>query len=320
MAGTAFIRPRLSFFGSIHLSYLQLVVGLPLVCAILLAAAWRWAVPIERFTRLFLVAGLILAPIGFYASRIEPFWLRVDRVGVDSQAVDGSLRIGVLSDLQTPSIGDYERSAIAALIAEAPDLILLPGDVYQTNSGVVGAGDVGDFRELIADLVATAPVFVVEGDADNVQGLRALLEGTGATLLHDEVATVTVAAQDVTIVGVGMHVADPQQWVDTLELLDDAPDGALHIVLSHRPIVVESVTPGEVDLVVSGHTHGGQIALPFYGPPITLSRVPRDVAAGGLHQLNDTPVYVSTGVGRERGQAPQVRFLVRPSIGIIEVS
>ena len=93
----------------------------------------------------------------------------------------------------------------------------------------------------------------------------------------------------------------------------------MRILLAHKPDAIELLEGRSVDLLVSGHTHGGQVSLPFVGPPLTLSDVPRHVAAGGLHELDGTAVYVSTGVGRERDNAPQLRFGVRPSIGIIDL-
>jgi uncharacterized protein len=91
----------------------------------------------------------------------------------------------------------------------------------------------------------------------------------------------------------------------------------VRILLTHRPDAAFHLPEGGVELVVSGHTHGGQVQLPWIGPPITMSNVPRDVAAGGLHTLDGQEIYVSGGVGLERATAPQVRLNARPSIGIV---
>jgi hypothetical protein len=86
--------------------------------------------------------------------------------------------------------------------------------------------------------------------------------------------------------------------------------------------MVATVAPrerSEIDLVIAGHTHGGQISLPLFGPPVTLSEAPRHVAAGGLHELGGRPIYVSRGVGLERGEAPRVRLGARPEISLLLV-
>ena len=71
-------------------------------------------------------------------------------------------------------------------------------------------------------------------------------------------------------------------------------------------------------LALAGHTHGGQVVLPFFGPPMTLSRLPRRYA-GGLHDYHGLPLHVSRGIGMERGSAPQIRFLCPPEICVIEL-
>lgn len=68
---------------------------------------------------------------------------------------------------------------------------------------------------------------------------------------------------------------------------------------------------------MAGHIHGGQVVLPLVGPLLTFSDVPGAVARGGLHAVDGNPIYVSPGVGLEREQAPQVRFLSRPAVGIL---
>ena len=72
-----------------------------------------------------------------------------------------------------------------------------------------------------------------------------------------------------------------------------------------------------MDLTIAGHTHGGQVRIPFFGPPITLSRVPRRVAGGGLHELQGNAIYVSRGVGCERASAPRVRLNCPPEVSLL---
>ena len=74
-----------------------------------------------------------------------------------------------------------------------------------------------------------------------------------------------------------------------------------------------------IDLVVAGHTHGGQVVVPGFGPIITLSGVPRAVAAGGLHEMNGNRIYVSRGAGSEQGQAPRIRLFCPPEVSILEL-
>lgn len=64
-------------------------------------------------------------------------------------------------------------------------------------------------------------------------------------------------------------------------------------------------------------THGGQVQIPLFGAPLTLSSVARDVGSGGLHELEGRRIYVSRGVGCERGAAPRIRFLCPPEVSLL---
>jgi len=88
-------------------------------------------------------------------------------------------------------------------------------------------------------------------------------------------------------------------------------------VLGHSP----DYALGDVraDILLAGHTHGGQVSIPFLGPPLTMAEVPRAWASGLTELSGDRHLYVSRGVGMERGNAPRVRFLTRPELAIIDV-
>lgn len=83
----------------------------------------------------------------------------------------------------------------------------------------------------------------------------------------------------------------------------------VRLLVAHRP-----------DAAISPAAHGGQIQLPFLGPPLIASGVPRAVGAGGLHRMPDGPMlYVSRGIGVEHGQAPRMRMLAPPEVSVLEV-
>ncbi len=119
-------------FTAMHLLYLGITVSLPILGVGLLALRSR-----SGGGRLPLVLGVALlvpAPMGAYATHVEPHWLRVDQVTVAVSAERAGhepVRIAVLADYQTTYVGSHERAAVDAVLAADPDLILLPGDIFQ---------------------------------------------------------------------------------------------------------------------------------------------------------------------------------------------
>lgn len=307
----------LDLFGIAHVLYLQATLAVPILGAGLLVLG-RW----RRSSTAAVVAGAVLlvpAPVGLWASHVAPFRLQVDQhdVPVDpGQEGRGTVRIAVLSDLQTAGVGDHERRAVQAVLDAEPDVIVLPGDLFQADDRVLDE-QAPAMRELLGRLRAPGGVYLVEGDVDSAVRLAAVVPPS-ITRLDDQVVEVQVRDRRVRIGGTRLDVDSTP--ADQVRRVLAAEGGALTVLVSHRPDTVLRLLPGSgVDLVVAGHTHGGQIALPWFGPPVTLTSVPRAVGAGGVHEVAGNPIYVSTGVGMERGQAPQVRLFVPPSIGILDL-
>ncbi len=96
------------------------------------------------------------------------------------------------------------------------------------------------------------------------------------------------------------------------------PDpGRFHLVLGHSPDF--SLGKVDADLLLAGHVHGGQVRLPLVGPLVTSSRVPRSMVTGLAELPSGGKLYVSRGVGMERGSAPRLRFLCRPELLVIDL-
>ncbi len=318
-----FWRLGVSLFGTIHLVYVDLVVLIPAIGLGLLGisiSGWRRPTLLIKLASL---ASLALIPIGVYTTWIEPYNLRLEtaRLALPGARVGTKpVKIAVLTDLQTDGVTDYERRAIRLLMDQKPDLILLPGDVFQGSDSDFEATK-SSLRDLLAELQAPGGVFLVLGDTDGPGDLlRTILPETSIRLLVDDVARVSVNGRNLTIGGLQLGFRNPSAQAVVQQLETEPGTDDIRIILAHRPDVALGLKPGSrIDLVVAGHTHGGQIVIPGYGPPVTLSKVPREVAAGGLHQINANPIYVSRGVGHERGEAPRVRFFCPPEVSIVEL-
>ena len=131
---------------------------------------------------------------------------------------------------------------------------------------------------------------------------RALL-GTGWKVLQNRAVTLERGGARLRVVGLG------DLWSGFFE--PDEVDVTDAIVLEHNPDAVPRLLHRRPALILCGHTHGGQVAAPFLGPPILPVRH-REYAAG-LYELGDTPLYVNRGVG----WLYRVRLFVRPEVTVL---
>lgn len=308
-------------FTGIHVAYLAGTVTLPLLGAGLLVLGRRTSS--TRWTRALAVAFLVPAPVGAYATHVEPNWLRVDHLGVTvaaTRAGDDPVRIAVLADLQTSGIGGHEREAVDRILAAAPDVILVPGDLFQGSAAQLDA-TWDDLRHELGRLEAPGGVYYVRGDADSGDLPDRLLAGSAVTIVDDTVVETTVGDRRIRIGGTRLAYRSRAAGRVRDELEATPEDGALTVLVSHRPDTALLLAErSRVDLTVAGHTHGGQVVVPGFGPIVTFSAVPRSVARGGLHRVDGNQIYVSPGVGVERDTAPQVRLFSRPAVAVLTLA
>lgn len=256
------------------------------------------------------VLATLLVAVGVEAFLIEPHWLEVSRIRLTSSKVASPVRIVVLADLQTDTIGPYERDVLRRVVDAEPDLVLLAGDYLQTRGGEWEQLR-GDLNHALGELGVSAPggVFAVQGNIDPARWPE-IFAGL----------PVTAVKQTQSFESAGLRVtclSERDSFDPSLEVAgDDA--GRFHVVLGHSPNF--ALGRIEADLLVAGHTHGGQVQVPLVGPLITLSKVPRRWAVG----LTDLPdggrLLVSRGIGLEGGGAPRIRFFCRPELVVIDLA
>lgn len=253
------------------------------------------------------LAAALLGCVAVEAYWLEPRDLEVTEFTIESAKLEKPLRIAVLADLQTDRMGDHERQALAAVVAAAPDLILLPGDYLQVYDGRRSAV-AADFRRALTDSGFAAPLgaFALRGDMepDDWPGLFA---GTEVTPVEGR--------QVVELGDLVLTLLPPQESHDPRLRVEER--AGFHLVVGHAPDFALGAIDG--DLLVAGHTHGGQVRLPWFGPLLTFSRVPRAWAAGLTDLGGGRSLLVSRGVGMERGWAPRVRFLCRPEVVVVNL-
>lgn len=250
---------------------------------------------------------LVVAAAGVEAFRVEPTALEINRVRIETSKIERPLTIAVVADLQTDRVGDYERRALSAVLQARPDLILLPGDFVQAHGSQRRQAE-SDLRALLQELDFGAPLgaFAVRGNVER-HGWVGIFEGTGVTPFP-RFDTRTLGPVSVS----GLDLIDS---FNRQVRVPAAP--GFHIVFGHAPDF--ALGDIDADLLVAGHTHGGQVRLPLIGPLITFSRVPRSWAAGVTRLASGATLVVSRGIGMERGYAPRMRFLCRPELVLIEL-
>lgn len=253
-----------------------------------------------------------------YAFLVEPRWLEVTRPRIhlrDLPAPLEGLRIALLTDLHagggTPL--SVVRRACRLAMAERPDLVAITGDLVEDDAPGFAA-----VLEALDRLDAPLGVYAVPGNHDHVVGYGRWRREVGA---HPRIRDLTNDAVIHELDGVRLCVAgvdDLSLGNPSLRALPPPEERDVTILLAHDPEQAERARRADdrVDLIVSGHTHGGQVRLPWVGA--IRNPVERDdLYEEGLRRRPWTQVYTSRGVGTVH---LPVRFLCRPEVAVLELT
>ncbi len=249
--------------------------------------------------------GLIVSAICllFYANQIEPYRIEVTRYQL-SAPLQSPIKIAHLSDLHSGGIGKREEKMLAILEAEQPDLIIVSGDLISTDADYAGC------RDVLKRLHASLGVFIAPGNHESwfppPEG-RAYFEGIGVNLLVNQSRQIR---DEVWLLGLDdMMTRQP----DFEKANQGVPDAAYKIAFFHSPAFFNNVA-GKCNLVLAGHSHGGQVRVPFINP-FWLPEGCGDYIEG-WYERDGSRMYVSRGIGNS---ILQLRFNCRPEIAIITV-
>jgi len=250
-----------------------------------------------------------------YTGFIEPKWLELVRVDIPVAELPVAFegyRIGQISDIHFPRniTVEWVQQAIAMLRAEEPDLIVVTGDFFDGHGQT---GVVPDSTDLFAGLTAPDGVFGCLGNHDialDARGVLRELEGSPINLLLNDHTVLTRRGDRLALASIDdLMYGTPRPD----EALGGIPSGTPTVLLAHNPDTAElGIGDYRVDIQLSGHTHGGELYMPFIGEAYVPSRYgskfSRGLVAGAAH-----PVYVNRGLCSPR----HARFLVRPEVTIL---
>jgi uncharacterized protein len=263
-------------------------------------------------------AGLAVGALGAYATLVEPRWLQLTRTRIHLPTLHPDLegfRIALLTDMHagagTPL--SLVRRAAQMAMRERPHLVALTGDF--------AADSADSFRPVLQALSALrAPygVYAVPGNHDYTVGIETWEREVGEHAAFEDLTNRAVIR---CVGGARLCVAgvdDLSRGDPTLAHLPEPDARDFTLLLAHDPDQAEKArrTYDRVDLIVSGHTHGGQVRLPFVGALVNPAERD-DLYEGGLRRRPWTQVYTSRGVGTVH---LPVRFLCRPEVAILELT
>ncbi|HVB63953.1 MAG TPA: metallophosphoesterase [Nitrolancea sp.] len=262
-----------------------------------------------------MVAAGTITGASSYALLIEPSELTVENVKVKTNLPTG-LRIGALSDFHLADHISQQRveAAVRQMQRLSPDVILLLGD-YSTamHTESVIQRNVELALEILGTLDAPLGVYAILGNHDVSRGLddiATIIHRHGPVPLIDTGVVLSTHGEKFAIVG----LADALQMKpDPFGALGIVPKGVPYLGLVHEPDAASKLLP-QASLVLSGHSHGGQVRLPGIGAPVLPQLGKR--LPWGLRRDSNTLVYTSRGVGMV---PPRIRINCRPELTLITI-
>ena len=229
-------------------------------------------------------------------------------------------RIAQVSDLHNAEFGEGNSKLIQLLSQTEPDIIVLTGDLIDSRQT-----DIEIALAFAREAMKIAPVYFVSGNHEarviEYEDLKMGLSEAGVNVLENQIVEITREGESITLMGIddpsfqesylfGDSEGVAKQAIETLLRVSDG----YTVLLSHRPELFELYVETGMDLVFSGHAHGGQFRLPFIGGLVAPNQGFFPKYDAGLFSEENTTMIVSRGVGNS---IVPLRFNNRPEIIVV---
>ncbi len=229
-----------------------------------------------------------------------------------------------ISDLHNKEFGSKQNKILAKIEKINPDIIVVTGDLIDSNNTNIDIA-----MELINGAIKIAPIYYISGNHEAWSGsydeLESNLENSGVVVLDNQKIKVMHDSDSIDIIGLADTSFIESDWLEyggnaeTKNLLNTLTEETTNfkILLSHRPELFDIYSNSNVNLIFSGHAHGGQFRLPFIGGLIAPDQGFFPKLTEGIHTSNDTSMIISRGLGNS---IIPVRILNRPELILVTLS
>ncbi|OJX41498.1 MAG: hypothetical protein BGO78_01860 [Chloroflexi bacterium 44-23] len=264
------------------------------------------------FNLAFQIIGTALVLAGFV---YEPTQIIVKQqdLEINKSQLKAPINFVQIGDIHLEKCGVRERKLLSMLKLLSPNFILFTGDFLNlsNNSDPLVIEEVAKF---FSEINAIAPTYFVPGSpaVDLKESLDAIISKTKAIPLINQ--DLLLVENDLTIHIIGLDCTH-KPGVDIKNLAKaNKLKGDVAILMYHSPdLIYELIPEDHIDIMLSGHTHGGQVRLPMLGAIFTGSLYGRKLQSG-IYKMGKTLLSISRGIGFEGMGAPRVRFLCKPEI------
>lgn len=261
------------------------------------------------------VIFLIMSMLFIYARFIEPKMLSVnnEKITIFHNGEENlNIKAAIFSDIH---VGIYKNGVSLKKIVDKvnglnPDIVFITGDFINFIKEDAIKKELADLKNL------TAPAYAVTGNHDTGNPgpdygdeVKTALKEYNITVMDNAIAKIKIKDKMITLIG----LSDLWERKTDYTLLKDIPSDETTIILTHNPDIVYNFPANTgASLVITGHTHGGQVRLPYLYKYAIPTEYPFDK---GMHNVNGTKVYVTPGIGMT---GMPFRFSMPPEIDILE--
>ena len=217
--------------------------------------------------------------------------VKTEEINLKSDKISDEIAILQLSDFHFDGRGKLEKNLKKKIREVEYDLVVLTGDYLNDEDKLA------EFITFLKELEFKTKVFAVSGNHDyfkNIEEIRDNFEKEGIIFLENESKKINLKGNEINIIGVGSPDGDHDDFrkaVNGLNLTE-----GYNLVLSHTYHILDSIKDYEVDLVLAGDTHGGQMIYPLIGK-ILLNIFFETKYLAGKYEIKNTTLYVNRGLG-----------------------